>query len=386
MKVTEVFLKNLKAHKQGYRYVINQGSARSSKTFSLLQLMEYIQRSEKGQLISIVSQTLPHLRRGAIRDFLTIMTSNGLFNAEGWSKGSLTYTYNDSVIEFFSVDQADKVYGAARDYLFCNEINSINDESFRQLAIRTRKQIFCDYNPTHEFYITEDYRHRDNAYYIHSTFLNNDFLDDEIKRELIEAGKRNTNFQKVFVEGEIGMLEGTVFNNWDIGEFDDTLQFAYGQDYGFSNDPTTLVKFAIDRQKKIIYLHECFVKQGLSTDDIFNLNKSHAGRSLIIGDSAEPRLIEELNRKGNNIKGAVKGQGSISAGLLGMMEYDIVVTAESYNLQKELRNYVWLDKGSKLVIDDFNHCIDAARYIFQYFTQNDNYIALPHKSKGLIAV
>jgi phage terminase large subunit len=365
MKVTEVFLQNLKAHKSGYRYIINQGSARSSKTYSLLQLMEYIQRNERGQLISIVAQTLPHLRRGAIRDFLNIMTTNQLFIPENWSKGNLTYTFNDTIIEFFSVDQPDKVYGAARDYLFCNEINSINEEAFRQLAVRTRKQIFTDYNPTHDFYITEDYKNRPNAKYIHSTFLSNDHLEEEIKKELLEAGKRNPNFQKVFVEGEVGEIEGTVFNNWEIGEFDKDLQFAYGQDYGFSSDPTTLIKIAIDKKNRIIYAHECFYLKGLSTNQIYRLNNQHANNSLIVGDSAEPRLIKELKELGNNIMPCEKGQGSVSAGLLAMQDYKIILTPTSHNLHKEFRNYVWLDSGSKLVIDDFNHGIDSIRYIFQ---------------------
>jgi phage terminase large subunit len=307
-------------------------------------------------LISVVSQTLPHLKRGAIRDFLDYLITTGQYDDNAWSRGALTYTIGNSTIEFFSVDQPDKVYGAARDILFCNEVNSINEEAFRQLAIRTRDKIFVDYNPTHEFYIHTDYKNRENAKYIHSTFKKNPYLSKEIITELIEAGKRNANFQKVFVEGEIGTIEGTVFNNWDIGDFDTSLQYAFGQDYGFSNDPTTLVKIAINKDKKRIYLKECFYLKGLSTDQIFELNRTHAADSLIIGDSAEPRLIDELRKKGNNIKPAEKGQGSVSAGLLALQDYDLIVTPDSVNLQRELRNYVWLDRGSKLVIDDFNHC------------------------------
>jgi phage terminase large subunit len=320
-------------------------------------------------LISVVSQTLPHLKRGAIRDFLDYLITTGQYDDSAWSRGALTYTIGNSTIEFFSVDQPDKVYGAARDILFCNEVNSINEEAFRQLAIRTRDKIFVDYNPTHEFYIHTDYKNRENAKYIHSTFKKNPYLSKEIITELIEAGKRNANFQKVFVEGEIGTIEGTVFNNWDIGDFDTSLQYAFGQDYGFSNDPTTLVKIAINKDKKRIYLKECFYLKGLSTDQIFELNRTHAADSLIIGDSAEPRLIDELRKKGNNIKPAEKGQGSVSAGLLALQDYDLIVTPDSVNLQRELRNYVWLDRGSKLVIDDFNHCIDATRYIFSFLNK-----------------
>jgi phage terminase large subunit len=365
IKYTEVFDDNALAFTEGFRYIINQGSARSSKTFSILQLLYKIANKEKARVISVVSQTLPHLKRGAIRDFLDYLISTGQYDDKAWNRSNMTYTVKNSIIEFFSVDQPDKVYGAARDILFCNEVNSINEEAFRQLAIRTRETIFTDYNPTHEFYMNTDYMLRDNAKYIHSTFKKNPYLSDEIIKELVEAGKRNPNFQKVFVEGEVGEIEGTVFNNWEIGEFDKDLQFAYGQDYGFSSDPTTLIKIAIDKKNRIIYAHECFYLKGLSTNQIYRLNNQHANNSLIVGDSAEPRLIKELKELGNNIMPCEKGQGSVSAGLLAMQDYKIILTPTSHNLHKEFRNYVWLDSGSKLVIDDFNHGIDSIRYIFQ---------------------
>jgi phage terminase large subunit len=368
-KLTKVFGENAEAFRLGKRYIINQGSARSSKTYSILQLLHFVAQTEKPRLISIVSKTLPHLKRGAIRDFLDYLKKTEQFEDKNWAKGELIYTIGKSQIEFFSVDQPDKVYGPARDILFCNEVNRIDEETFRQLAIRTRETIFTDFNPTHEFYMHTDYMNRANAKFIHSTFADNPYLDENIVLELIEAGKRNTNFQKVFVEGVIGYVEGVVFENWSIGEFDDSLQYAFGQDYGFSKDPTTLIKVAIDKKNKKLYLHECFYKQGLSTQQIYELNKTYAGNSLIVGDSSEPRLIDELSRMGLNIKGAEKGQGSVSAGLLAMQDYDIVITEESQNLHKEMRNYVWLDSGSKLVIDDFNHGIDAGRYIFQYLTK-----------------
>jgi hypothetical protein len=160
--------------------------------------------------------------------------------------------------------------------------------------------------------------------------------------------------------------ESLVFTNWRIGKFDDDLQFIFGQDYGFSNDPTTLVKVAVSGRK--MYLHECYAKTGLSTDQIFEMNKQYAGYSVIVGDSAEPRLIEELLIRGLNIKPAIKGQGSVSAGLLAMQDYEIIVTPESKGLIRELTNYVYLDRGSSIVIDDYNHRIDAARYAFTWLT------------------
>ena len=373
---TNVFKRNLIAYRKGYRYIINQGSSRSSKTYSILQLLITIATfSSKPLIISVVSATLPHLKRGAIRDFNDILLRSGLYSDSSWNKTSLTYSIGSSLIEFFSVDQPEKVYGASRDILFINEANHIDEERARQLIIRTRGTIFFDFNPTSQFYVHTDYLLRPEAYYIHSTYKDNPYLEEAIVHELLEAGKRNENFRKVFVEGEIGSIEGVVFENWEIGEFDNSLQVVYGQDYGFVNDPTTLVRIAIDKKRKKLYICECYYLKGLTTSQIYELNKMHAGQNLIVADSAEPRLIEELRARGNNIVAAKKGQGSVSAGLLSMLDYKIIVDPNSHNLMSELRNYVWLDGRSKIVIDAYNHCIDAARYAFTHLNSNNFVIA-----------
>lgn len=367
MKTTKVFSKNIIAYKSGAKYIINQGSARSGKTWSILQLLLLIAHtSKKPRVISVVSQTMPHLRRGAIRDFLNILMGEGKYSDRTWSKGSFTYTINETIIEFFSADSSDKIYGAARDILFVNEVNSIPEETFRQLVIRTRGAVFVDFNPTHEFYIHTDYMKRDSAEYIHSTFLDNDYLDESIKIELIEAGKRNKNFQKVFVEGVVGEVEGAVFTNWEIGEFDTSIPYLFGQDFGFHPDPTTLIKIAVNEKRRRIYIDEQFYKTKLSEDEIYQLNSTYAKNKLIVADSAEPRIISELKRKGLNIIGAKKGQGSVSSGILTMLNYDLIVTERSENVIRELKNYIWLDKRGSLVIDDFNHTLDAIRYGVQH--------------------
>lgn len=363
-RTTDVFTKNIQAYNKHYRHIANQGSARSSKTFSILQLLYLIAKhSKQPLLISVVSESLPHLKRGAIRDFKQFMLDSNEWVDSNWSRGNYIYSINNSQIEFFSCDVAGKVHGPSRDILFINECNRISYETAQQLIIRTRKCCFYDYNPVCEFWIHTDIIPRDDCKYIHSTFLDNPYLDISIAKELIHAGNRNENFKKVYVLGEIGTVEGTVFNNWEIGAFDESLQNLYGQDFGFSKDPTTLIKCAVDEKNKIIYLHECYYKAGLSTLQIYELNRSYCGSdSLIIADSAEPRLIDELFRMGLNIQPCEKGQGSVSAGILSMLGYKIVITESSSNLIKEFRNYIWLDSTSKLVIDDFNHGIDAARY------------------------
>lgn len=369
LKTTSVYERNIRAYREGFRHIVNQGGARSSKTFSVLELLYLIAKgSTSPLLISVVSESLPHLKRGAIRDFKEFLQASGEWQEESWRKVELTYSVNKSTIEFFSCDIPGKVHGPSRDILFINECNRIDFETAQQLIIRTKRVCLYDFNPVCEFWVHTEIVPRDDCKYIKSTFLDNPYLDETIKAELLHAGKRNENFHKVYVLGEIGQVEGTVFNDWDIGEFDDSLQAVYGQDYGFSIDPTTLIRISVDEKKKTVYADECFYKPGLSTDQISELNRHHAGASLIVGDSAEPRLIDELRKKGNNITAAVKGQGSVSAGITALQGYTIMVTERSVNLQKELRNYVWLDKGGKLVIDDYNHCIDALRYGFEKLT------------------
>jgi phage terminase large subunit len=374
MKMTNVFDRNFDALTSEKKHIVNQGSARSSKTFSILQLLYLTAlRSKTPLLISVVSQTLPHLKRGAIRDFQNFLKTDGYWNEDAWRRGDFIYSVGCSEIEFFSVDNAGKVYGPARDYLFVNEANRIEWEIYLQLSIRTRLTCFIDYNPTREFWAHTELLIRPDVAYIHSTFKDNDYIEQSIVNELIEAGKRNENFRRVFVEGEIGQIEGTVFDNWSEGlQPDIELPVLFGQDYGFSNDPTTLVRVVIDDRNRKLYLTELLYKAGLNTDNILHVNRSLCGNGLIIGDSAEPRLIDELLNRGCNIRAAVKGQGSISAGIMAMQDYELIVHPDSHNLKKELRNYVWIDNKSGLVIDDFNHLIDAARYALTYYKNQNN--------------
>jgi len=373
---TNVFKRNLMAFRKGYRYIVNQGSSRSSKTYSILQLLITIATySNKPLIISVVSATLPHLKRGAIRDFNDILLRSGLYSDSSWNKTSLTYSIGISLIEFFSVDQPEKVYGASRDILFINEANHIDEERARQLIIRTRGTIFFDFNPTSQFYVHTDYMLRPEAFYIHSTYRDNPYLEDAIVHELLEAGRRNANFKRVFVDGEIGVSEDVVFSNWQIGEFE-CESYIFGQDYGFVNDPTTLVKVGIDERGKRIYLQEMYYKPRLNTEQIAKLNLSMAGDSLIIGDSAERRLIDELNRLGCRVIPADKPQGSVMAGILTMQSYDLIVTPDSMNLISELKSYCYIDSQKGIVIDSFNHAIDAARYAVMYMLSKYNRVAV----------
>lgn len=201
--------------------------------------------------------------------------------------------------------------------------------------------------------------------YIHTTYLDNiENLSESFVSQAETMRKNNPKrFQHVILGGWLDKAEGVVFDNWEFGEFNpDKLQTSFGQDFGFSIDPTTLVEVAIDKSKKIIYINECLYKPRLTTSEIAIINKDRAGRSLIVADSAEPRLIDELRKQGCNIIATTKGTGSISAGVELMRDYKLILSNESTNIAKELNNYVYADKQSKLYVDDFNHAIDAIRY------------------------
>ena len=210
--------------------------------------------------------------------------------------------------------------------------------------------------------------------YIHTTYMDNlvnlpqSFLDEvDIMRE-----RRPEKYKHSILGGWLDKAEGVIFNNWRLGKFTDTGTVVYGQDYGFSQDPTTLVETSIDTSTKTIYVRLHLYEKGLTTSMISDINKSKAGPSLIVADSAEPRLITELNAMGCNVVPAIKGPDSVSYGIALLQDYDIVVDEGSIDLIKELNNYCWLSQKSKTPIDKYNHAIDALRYAVSYQLENPN--------------
>lgn len=361
------------------RIRIVRGGTSSSKTYSIIPLLITYALQIPKKRISIVSESVPHLKRGAIRDFIKIMSDTDLLDYNQYNRSSMTYYFkNGSYIEFFSADQPNKLRGARRDVLFINECNNVDFESFQQLQIRTEDFIYLDYNPVREFWVDTELIGQDNSEMIVLTFQDNEALSPSIRNEILKAKEKAKkseyweNWWRVYGLGEIGTLQGAVFTNWIQGEFNpDNLQTSFGQDYGFSNDPTTLVEVAIDRKKSIIYVKECLYQTGLTSTQIAEANLKHAKRKLIVADSAEPRLITELAQKGCNVQGTIKGKGSIEAGIMKMQDYKIIVDPKSANIIKEFNNHIYADKGSKLFMDTFNHAIDAIRYNVMFHLSGD---------------
>jgi phage terminase large subunit len=368
---SKIFTKTIQAKT---RYVFNEGGTRSSKSYSINQVMYSLAAlSQTPIIISIVSETMPHLRKGVMRDFFLFLKNNNLYSEKDHNKSDNIYRVNKSIIEFFSVDTPDKVHGPERDYLFCNELQYMDYDTFFHLCQRTRIRIYADWNPVSEFFVYPEYinnpQYKEDITVIHSTLFDNPFLADEIKKDVLRRAERDPNYRKVYLEGLIGTPEGVIYPNWSYGEFDNSLPFGFGLDFGFYPDPDALIKIAVDQKAKKIYAKECFYNNNQLISDLKAAIKLHVNpNELIIADSEDPRMITEIHNARFNIKAVNKPDGSVLAGIRLVQDYDIVTDKESLNLVKELRNHTWNDKKAGIPNKGNNHLLSGLRYYVQSTT------------------
>lgn len=349
------------------RIRIVQGGTSASKTVSILiYLISQSQLDKNPTLTSIVSESFPHLRRGAERDFLNILKDHRYFSEKQWDKTNHVYTFETgSKIEFFSVDQAEKVRGARRDRLFINEANNIKFSAFEELEVRTKDFIFIDYNPTNEFWLFTDVEpKRTDWEKIILTYRDNEALSKEIIAS-IEQRRNRADWWKVYGEGQLGEIEGKIYKDWQIIQeipHEARLE-CYGLDYGYTNDPTAVV--AIYYYNGGYILEEIAYSQGLSNRQIADILKAQS-TAPIIPDSAEPKSNDELKTYGLTIIPAEKGKDSVVNGIHYVKASRVSVTQRSVNIIKEYRNYLWeVDKNGKTLNvpeHEFSHSMDAIRY------------------------
>ena len=347
------------------------GGTAASKTISILiWLIDYGQ-STKGEIMTVVAESVPHLLLGAIRDFKNIMVSHGYWDDKNWNESKHIYTFpNKSILEFISFDKFGKAHGPRRDVLFINEANNLPYNIVDQLITRTRKIIWMDWNPTTEFWFyTEMLGVRDDIDFITLTYLENEALDEITKKE-IESHRHNKAWWTVYGLGQLGQLEERIYTNWQI--IDEIPHEARlerrGLDFGYSVDPTVLEDiyyynggFIIDEQ---IYQKE------LSNKAIADMIKNlPAPQTMVIADSAEPKSIDEIKTYGINIIPAIKGPGSVYQGIQFVQAQRISVTSRSVKTIKAYRNYVFIrDKDGKLTNDpedsvhEWSNPMDAIRY------------------------
>lgn len=362
-----------KMRKMKQRIKIVQGSSSAGKTFGIIPIL--IDKAIKNPLltISIVSESLPHLRRGAIKDFLSIMKMTNRYIDSHWNKTNSVYTFaNGSYIEFFSVEDDTKLRGARRNCLYVNEANNINYPAYIQLAMRTDNDIWLDYNPTHKFWV-EEILDEGEAERVILTYKDNEALSKtvidflESKRILAKTSNYWENWCRVYLDGLVGSLEGVIFNDYNVLDKlpIEAELIAYGTDFGFSNDPSTVT--GVYRWNGEIILDEVIYQKGLLTNELAKLMKQNNVSGNVFCDSSDPRSIAELRAFGISAYPVKKGADSILYGINLMQSYKLNVTKHSTNLIHELDNYKWSEKdGVKLnkPIDIFNHCIDGVRYVF----------------------
>ena len=352
------------------RICILQGGTRSSKSYSALQWLLVRALTEPNIVISVVRKSFPSMRVSIMRDWQTILKELGIWSDDEWSATEHIYTFdNGSMVEFMSIDNSEKRKGSSRDYLFVDECNELSREDWFQLFIRTRKKSIVAYNPsfgTTNYIFTEIHTHPESDLYI-STYKDNPFLERQIIEEIERLQFVNPEYYKIYGLGLPGNNIGTIFSADLVEVIPDEAEFvAFGMDFGFVNDPTTLV--AVYKWRQNLYFEELLYKKGLVTSDIINeLKRLEVERNPIWGDSAESRLIEEIYRAGINIKPVKKGKDSIRMGIDIMHQHKLHILKSSMNIVKEFSEYVWtVDKNGNfenVPVDYANHAIDAIRYV-----------------------
>ncbi len=365
---TRIYEENAQAWLGNYRRALNEGGTASSKTWSILQLLILIAQGAKAPLlISVVSESLPHLKRGAIRDFFSILDESIESNPR-YNMTEHVYTFGKGKMEFFGADEADKVRGPRRDILFINEGNNVPWETARGLDIRTAKFTFVDWNPVSEFWAHEHWIGSPENEYIHSTYLDAiDVLPPEVVANIESNKDKDPNWWAIYGLGKLGKVEGLVYPAFSVCDTLPGGDSFYGLDFGYSNDPTALIKNVIVGDS--LFSQELIYEAGLTNDAIaYRMQELGVRKHYdeIFADSAEPKSIEEIYQHGFNIKGASKGPGSVEYGHQKIRQYKQLWTKDSVNCIKEQRNFRYIpDKNGKLTdktTHTFSHGLDGRRY------------------------
>lgn len=342
------------------------GGTSASKTISiLLYLIALAQSDKKRTLTSVVAESIPHLKRGAIRDFKAILQEHNYWKDDNWNATDSIYTFETgSQIEFFSTDNGDKLRGARRDRTFINEANNNSFDAFEQLEVRTKEFVICDWNPTNSFWAYENLKDRSDVEWLTLTYKDNEALSEAIVAS-IEQRMSRKDWWQVYGLGQLGEVEGKIYRDWNI--IDEIPHEArlerYGMDFGYTNDPSAIV--AIYYYNGGYIFDEIAYLKGLSNKQIADIIANNK-QVMCIADSAEPKSIDEIRIYGINIQPAIKGPDSVRQGIQMVQDQQISVTKRSINIIKEYRNYLWkTDKDGRILNEPehlWSHAMDAIRY------------------------
>lgn len=356
------------------RFLVAQGGMRAGKTYPIIMLIVSWCQTYPGKVWSVAGISYPHLAKGAIRDFQNIMKNGGIWEPERWNGSAKTYTFaNDTILEFISVDKMD-AHGPARDGLFVNEANDMDWATFDQLASRTADKIIIDYNPTAEFWAHTELlaKQPERCDFIILTYRDNEALNPNI-REYIESrkpkpGEKPSNWWTVYGEGQIGSLEGNVYQGWrKITEADEKAPrklVRYGLDFGF-NDQTAMVAIEETETGQTI-ITQLIYESGLRSDQYPEALKRAGVDStiLIVADAARPEIIATIREAGYRIIPADKNAGSVMRGIDRVQQRQIIYDGK--DLEREYLSYAWRKTRTGESLnepqDGNDHLMDALRY------------------------
>lgn len=361
---TKVAWETKTAIDQGFRIIANQGGTRSTKTYSITDVLIAIAYTTH-KSISVTSVSLPHLKKGVIRDWRELMETKGEYDPARHNITDQLYQYQlGGYMEFFSVDDAKRVRGPGRDILFVNEANLLTLDTWRQLILRTKETIIIDWNPADEFHwIYDEVLNRPDCKFIQSTYKDNPFLTPAQIHEIERLKDIDENFWRVYGLGERGISQSSVYQNFKMFSEWEPIDYCFGLDFGFTH-PNALVKCGIDEDR--IYFEQCLYQSQLTTPDLIQIIKPIVGRKYVWCDNARPEIIKDLVNAGINAYPTKKQEGSVKDGIDFIRSHGIFVHKESIQFQKEMRSYKWKTKPTGDTIDEpikaFDDLMDAARY------------------------
>ncbi len=368
IKGTIVFEKNWDALNSDKRFIRNQGGSRSSKTYSIIQCLVLYCLKNKKKLVSVVRKTGPALTATCYRDFIEILKDWNLYSETQHNKSEKIYTFpNGSQIEFFSVDNEQKLRGRKRDLCWCNEANELLYEDFQQLNLRTGEKLIIDYNPSD----SDNYVYHlplDKVYDIHSTYKDNPFLEQAIVEQIESYKYTDESYYQIFALGQRAFSKENVYNRWEVTQKPEYLNnFIYGLDFGYSH-PTALIKIWFNPKMKELFLEEVIYESHLTSQDIISkMNEKSVDKSAtIISETARPEIIADLRRSGYKV---VEANKNVKDGLNCVKTFVVKISENSYNIIKENENYKY-KKMNGVVTEDivklYDDAMDAIRYGAMY--------------------
>ena len=363
-----MFLLNL-TYEEGHVILFTRWTLTSAFISIIPEFIDKIELMNKEGDFEITQSEIINKVTGSKILFRGIKTSQGTATANLKSIAGVTTWLLDEAEELVDEDIFDRIDLSVRAVDKPNRVLLVMNPATKEHWVY--KRFFEDYGVNSGFIGLKN-----DCTYIHTTYLDNiDNLNPTVINRFESMRERNpVKYNHIVMGAWMDKAEGVIFENWKIGNFDTSLPFGFGMDFGFSIDPTTLIKVAVDEDNGLIYCEECFAEVGLTTSDIAKrIGKHCQANEMIIADSAEPRLINEVYNLGFNIKPCTKGPDSVRYGIKKMQDYQIVVTAESKTIIKELNNYIWSDKRSDTPRDDYNHTIDAIRYAFDKLTNTNDF-------------